>query len=171
MDSADLSAWLGKPPVTPEFQQNGNPEEGAESGSDFGQEPSITEVIESADTKSSDLEQPQSDVQEQDEFEHDSEEDLSRDRASKLRNGIIIEIPDIPDKDDYEHLPGHFTVDVVLSAYQRDKYVVKLASGEVELVRVPDISTFNILPSPPFHIHFLRMIYLHVLSFRLDSFD
>ena len=67
--------------------------------------------------------------------------------SPKLQNGFFVDIPKIPNKDEYEHLPGHFTVDRVLSEYSQDRYLVKLRSGEVEFVCVPKCSSIT---SPSF---------------------
>ena len=66
------------------------------------------------------------------EEEHDVVEKMS----PRTRGGFIIEIPDIPNKDEYQHLPGHFEVSRVLSEYSASRYLVKLRSGERDIVSV-----------------------------------
>lgn len=134
MNTTDVSAWLGKPSVAPKVELNEESTDGAQSGSDSGQEHSIPEEIQPADTDESDMEHPQADAGEGDDLGPDLEGDSFSGRASTLHKRFIIDIPKIQNKDDYEHLPGHFMVDRVLSEYPRDQYLVKLASGEIELV-------------------------------------
>ena len=66
MDVTDLSAWLGKPPTTPNVQQNSKSVEDAEAGSDSSNEPSLPEEAETADLSNSDVEQAQSEAEERD---------------------------------------------------------------------------------------------------------
>jgi hypothetical protein len=155
MDAGDLSAWFGKPPTTLKVQQDGESAESAENSVGSGEEQSIPEEVEPADASDSDMEQPQSEDGERPELALGSEQDSFHGQVSRLHNGFIIDIPKIPNKDDYEHLPGHFTVDRVLSEHPRDKYLVKLASGEIELVRIPKFPIFHSCPSHTFHFHFL----------------
>jgi hypothetical protein len=143
MDTIDLSAWLGKPPTTPNAQQNKSAED-AESDSDSSNEPSLHEKAETADPSDSDVEWIQSEAEERDGLISKEEQSSECGPGPKLQNGFFIDIPNIPNKHDYEHLPGHFTVDRVLSECSHDKYLVKLRSGEIELVRVSPFS----LPSP-----------------------
>jgi hypothetical protein len=171
MDAADLSAWFGKPPNSPKVQENGEPADDTESGVESSREKLSPEETEAADAGNSDIEQPQSDGEERDELVLSSEDESFGGRTSRLHNGFFIHIPRIPNKDDYEHLPGHFTVDRVLSEYPGDKYLVKLGSGEIELVRVSKFSHFPFL-----HLHIIFIstlssnnLLIH-LSFRLDSF-
>jgi hypothetical protein len=161
MDTTDLSAWLGQPPVASKAQQHGKPTNGAQSGSDCGQEDSQPEEIQPVDSGESDIDHPQTDGGEQDEPGLDLEEDSLSGGASRLHTGFVIDIPKIQNKDDYEHLPGHFIVDRVLSEYPRDQYLTKLASGEIELVSLLESSLSTPYPSPTYHFHFFRTAYHH----------
>jgi hypothetical protein len=171
MDAADLSAWLGKPPPVPKLQQNSEPAEDARSGSDSSHEQSVAEELEPAEPSDSEIEQPQSEVIERDDLALEEEEDSFPSPTSGLQNGFFIDIPKIPNKDDYEHLPGHFIVDRVISGYPKDKYLVKLGSGEIELVCVRKFlhfAPFNFTSSSfPYS---LRTTYSQIVSFRLDNF-
>lgn len=55
----------------------------------------------------------------------------------KRQPNLSVDIPRLEraDKDDFEYLPGHFEVRKVLHALHGNKYLVKLASGETDLVR------------------------------------
>jgi hypothetical protein len=158
MDAADLSNWFGKPPNSPKVQQIVEPAEGPETGDESSQEQLSPEEMEAADTGNSDIERPQSHTEERDELPLSSEDDGSSSGGeSTLHNEFFIDIPRISNRDDYEHLPGHFTVDRVLSEYPRDRYLVKLGSGEIELVRIFRFSQF---PFPHLHIlfHFQTLV-------------
>ena len=144
MDAAELFAWLGKPPTTPNLQQNSKSAEEAEAGSDSSNERSLSEEVETADLSDSDVEQAQSEVEERDGLASEEEQASQHGPSPELQNEFFIDIPKIPNKDEYEHLPGHFTVDRVLSEYSQDRYLVKLRSGEVELVRVPKCSSTSL---------------------------
>src|SRR5947209_1238969 len=143
MDVTDFSAWLGKPPTTPNVQQNSKSVEDADAGSDSSNEPYLSEEAETVDLSDSDVEWAQSETEEQGSLVSEEGQALQRGPSPKLQNGLFVDIPTIPNKDDYEHLPGHFTVDRVLSEYPQDRYLVKLRSGEVDLVCVP-----TVLPLP-----------------------
>src|SRR3954447_7748315 len=107
MDATDLSAWLGKPPIRPNVQRNSESAEDAD-------EPSLPREAKTADLSDSEVEQAQSQAEEPDGLAS-VEEQASQHRPSpRLQNGFFIDIPKIPNKDEYEHLPGHFTVDCVL---------------------------------------------------------
>src|SRR4051812_39545717 len=143
MDVTDLSAWLGKPPTTSNVQQNSKSVDDAEAGSDSSNEPSLREEAETADLIDSDIEQAQSEAEERDNLASEEERASQCSLSPKLHNGFFIDIPQIPNKDEYEYLPGHFTVDRVLSEYPQDGYLVKLRSGEVESVCVPKCSSIS----------------------------
>jgi hypothetical protein len=151
MDAAGLSVWLGKPPTTPNVQQNSKSAEDVEAGSN---ERSLPKEVETVDLSDSDVEQAQSKAEERDGLASEEEQASQRGPSPKSQNEFFIDIPNIPNKDEYEHLPGYFTVDRVLSEYSPDRYLVKLRSGEVELVRVPKCSStflsfaFTIFDSP-----------------------
>jgi hypothetical protein len=58
-------------------------------------------------------------------------------RPSQVRprqNGVYIDVPEISDPDEYEYLPGHHDVEKILSEYSQNRFLVKLASGERDLV-------------------------------------
>lgn len=134
MDIADLSSRLGKPTAAPNAWQNSKPKKGAERGSNSSHKQLAPEEIEPSDDSS--LEQSQSEAKKRDELASEEDGDSSPGPAFRLHNGFFIDIPKIPNKDDFEHLPGYFVVDCVLSEYAKDRYLVKLGSGEIELVRV-----------------------------------
>ena len=137
MDSTDLSAWLGKPPTMSKIQQGSEPPEDAVTVNDSIEDHSIAEELGSDEPTDCDIQQSQSEAEEQDEVDSEAGEEESsyRSPSPKLQNGFFVDIPEIHNKDEYESLPGHFTVHRVISEHPHDKYLVKLGSGEVELVR------------------------------------
>lgn len=52
-------------------------------------------------------------------------------------NDFYIDIPHLSEKEEYEHLPGYFTVQRILREVRPDHYLVKLRSGETDLVSMP----------------------------------
>jgi hypothetical protein len=134
MGAMDLSAWLGSPPIAPKDRQNAKFPDSALSASDSSQEHSPLDEIQPADADEGDIDHPQTEPGERDDPGLDLEEDSLSGRASRLHIGFIIDVPPIQNKSDYEYLPGHFVVDRVLSEYPGHQYLVKLASGEIELV-------------------------------------
>lgn len=54
----------------------------------------------------------------------------------RLQNGFFIDIPpmDEEEKKEYEYLPGHFSAKEVVSELGGDRFVVRLKSGEKQLV-------------------------------------
>ena len=100
--------------------------------------------LSASDLSDSDAEQAQSEVEGRDGLASEEEQASQRGPSPELQNEFFIDIPKIPNKDEYEHLPGHFTVDRVLSEDSQDRYLVKLRSGEVELVRVPKCSSTSL---------------------------
>lgn len=54
----------------------------------------------------------------------------------QLQHGFYIDIPpmDEEEKDEYEYLPGHFSAKEIISESGTDRFVVRLQSGEKQLV-------------------------------------
>ncbi len=133
---ADLSAWLGKPPAISKIRKNTEPLEEVQSESGSSSEQSAAEEVVVIESDGSVTEESVMELGEKDELASEEHVVPSRGLPSRTRTNYFIDVPEIPNKDDYEHLPGHFTVDRVLAEYPRNKYLVKLGSGEVELVGV-----------------------------------
>lgn len=62
------------------------------------------------------------------------------------KSGFYIDLPYLSDKEDYEHLPDYFNVDKILREVTPEQYLVKLKSGEVDLVSMPP-SHYHVLPT------------------------
>ena len=145
---ADLSSWLGKPPATSRIHETTEPLEEAQSDGGSSSEQSAIEEVVITESDHSVTEESVIQLGEKDELA--SEEDVvpSHGLPSRTRTSFFIDIPEIPNKDDYEHLPGYFTVDRVLAEYPQNKYLVKLGSGEVDLVSVHGRSSATSAPWP-----------------------
>lgn len=138
MDVTDLLSWIGKPPPIPNHPQNTGQSEETQDSDEASSEQSSAEQVEIISSDSSAAEEIVVDLGERDELALDDEDELAHTvPSSNLSRSFFIDIPEIPNKDDYEHLAGHSVVDRVLSEYPGNKYLVKLGSGEVELASVP----------------------------------
>ena len=130
----DLSAWLGKPPedskppapITVEMEES--------DASDMG----LSEPEQQDSSKMAEVEAGIAALAADDPapvlVAEEEEDDVVEMMSPRSRGGFIIEIPDIPNKDEYRHLPGHFDVSRVLSEYSASRYLVKLRSGERDIV-------------------------------------
>ena len=49
-------------------------------------------------------------------------------------SGLYIDIPQLSDESEYEHLPGYFAVQEIIREVTPGRYLVRLGSGEVDLV-------------------------------------
>lgn len=136
MDVASLSTWIGKPPRTSKNREiTASPEEAQRDSSPDSEQPA-PEVIELPDSGSSDGDVVDAGVEHIDELVSAADAVPYGGSPPRANRAFIIDVPEIPNKDEYEHLPGHFTARRVLAEYPGDKYLVKLGSGEVELVSV-----------------------------------
>ena len=143
MNAGDLSAWLGKPPSTSKVLQNTQSLEEGQGETESNSDQSAAEEVVLKESDGSATEEGVMELGEKDELASEEEIVRSRGLASRTRTSFFIDIPEIPNKDDYEHLPGHFTVDRVIAEYPRNKYLVNLGSGEVELVCVHSLTLKN----------------------------
>lgn len=62
----------------------------------------------------------------------------------QLENGLYIDVPYLSDKEDYEHLPGYSAVLKIIRETKPGYYIVKLRSGEVDLVSVSLDNVLNL---------------------------
>lgn len=134
MDAGDLCASISNPSMSKKLQGGGEPAEGAERRENSSPEQFTLPDGKPVDSRGSYVERSSSEAEEQGGPAPDPAAYEVQRGGSTLQNRFIIDIPRIPNKDDYEHLPGHSTVACVLSQNEKDKYFVKLASGETELV-------------------------------------
>lgn len=135
-----MSTWLGKPP-----QKTKNTEEDleayAESTASEQSQSSVHDV------------QPSSDSDEHSDIDH-SHEDTVQARVSTTESapaddhgpvrsavpprqqGFYIDVPKLSkeEEDEYEYLPGHFSVRKVLSKLENERYLIQRKSDERDIV-------------------------------------
>jgi hypothetical protein len=138
--SVDLSSWLGKPPENskPLEQQ---PEDAESQGSDSGDRRTPISISDASSSADDILhEEPIHNRVKRARF---SEEPSSGDEdaslaavTSRLQHNFYIDVPKLSEeeKQEYEYLPGHFSVRRVLSNLEGDQHIVELESGERDLV-------------------------------------
>lgn len=161
-NSVDISAWMGKPPQKSQHTDKSAIETAPSSqGSQDSWEsaisaPSITssggdiEHNSEPDTQTSD-----GYVQEESEATSDADGLVSA-LVPSLQHNFYIDVPRLSDreKQDYEYLPGHFAVKEILAQRTDDQYVVRLESGERDLV---SHLTYALIPSPHFTFFLLLL--------------
>jgi hypothetical protein len=136
---ADLSAWMGKPPSGPEHFDSGQVENEAnvesepaprssQSGTDA--EPYTGSEAE-PDTGS---EAGSAGIPSVKSRNHSEPDSRSSSVGYQNGSGIYIDVPRIHDKEDYEHLPGYFTVHRIIREVKPGCYLAKLKSGEFDQV-------------------------------------
>ena len=140
MDTAELSSWLGKPPNMAKRSQSNEASDRTASGSrPATSEGSLSSSGDSEQKDGNSIELIDSSSEEEDRLSS-RVGDLSFAKSMPQQHAdFYIDVPEIPDKDDYEHLTGHFVVDRVISQYPQQKYLVKLQSGEIDLVSFPGL--------------------------------
>jgi len=54
----------------------------------------------------------------------------------EFQHNFYVEVPSLSDeqKESYEYLPGHFSAKRILSRFRGNRYLVRLGSGETNLV-------------------------------------
>ena len=145
MEELDLSIWMGNPPlrskeVDHHTSVSENEQEdyeggrfgqmsgtGAETGSDHTVESHSlsTTVSFTGDLQNESEHRPQLDI---------STQNSSLEGSDHKATDVSVQIPYTSKAADYEHLPGYYTVVEVLREISTDEYLVKLGSGEADLV-------------------------------------
>jgi hypothetical protein len=141
-ETEDLDAWLGKPPEIPEERIKG-PAFDAESDvhmsdhnltdSNIGSPEGLQEIQseENGGTPAARIQVISSEEEEVD--EDDDETALAS--LNQTTSNCYVQVPPMPhDAEEYEYLPGHFKVKRVISELKGKRFLVKLQSGEVDLV-------------------------------------
>jgi hypothetical protein len=133
MAGIDLSAWVGKPPPRSKDPDDALKDAGQSEGETSSGRKSYSkspdpESVSSKDVSASPTEGSKT---------HSKPDSLSPPRQTLPTNGFYIDIPAISDKEQYGHLPGYFTVHKILREVTPARYLVKLRSGEVDLVSLP----------------------------------
>lgn len=154
-DSLDVNAWLGKPPeqatskATSKATSEAHDVEGAHSAA--------TSPSPSVSSHGSDLIEiphrpaPAQEVVSDEETVVEVDQDALQDEAQEEVDGFVvnrqenltINIPELPEaeRDEFDYLPDHFTAKRILYALPNRQYIVKLGSGEIDLVDGPDLTT------------------------------
>lgn len=144
-ETEDLDGWLGKPPEIPkaptpdaaivvDADSDVHMSDKNLTDSDIGSPEGLQEEIQSEvdrNTQETRREVISSDDEEDDEEEDDTEADSAHGAASN----VYVQVPPLPDdQEEYEYLPGHYRVKRVMSEYKGERFLVKLQSGEADLV-------------------------------------
>lgn len=178
MEQADgLNAWLGKPPELNSSKESSNnaTDDAKSNPSPYSISPSPSR---SASNDSSNVvEIPHRPASHAIEVSEDEEEDITattvpHDEELECMNGneedmdvdgetvisrqenLIITVPEMSEdeKEEYDFLPGHFTAKRILFAMGSvpdRKFIVKLASGEIDLVSRLSLHIFHVLTPKP----------------------
>ncbi len=137
----DISSWLGKPPVNQKADQDAGKETASQGsrGSDIESAVSAPSVSSSGGDIQHIEENPipmSGDGRGSPAEDLSSEDELVRSIVTRLQHNFYIDVPKLSEeeKEEYEHLPGHFSVQKVLEKLKGDKYLVRLKSDEQDLV-------------------------------------
>ncbi len=145
MEESDLTAWTGKPPERFSLKpQSDNDDAGASSGSN--QKPSAP----ASDSSSADeinydgapadpaptLIMREAEGSEDDREVEAEDEDSLVEVIPQFQHKFFIDVPRLDEekKQEYKYLPGHFSVQKIMSEFKGDRYMVKLMSGERHVV-------------------------------------
>jgi hypothetical protein len=160
MTKVDFSIWVGKPPPQHDTVRESEEEDDAGEndvengqGDGGGEDRDDTSLHSRA---SSDPSQPAS-ISDKDKTGSPGPKSWSNTNSTpnlspsshqpQLVDSFYVEIPQLSDESDFEHLPGYFAVQEILREVTPGRYLVRLGSGEVDLVSMDldsDIpSTFN----------------------------
>ena len=142
-ETEDLDTWLGKPPEIPEEQIKG-PAFDAESDvhisdhnltdSNIGSPEGLQEEIQPNENGGTQAARIQLTSSEDEEVDEDDDETALA-SLNQTTSNCYVQVPAMPhDAEEYEYLPGHFKVKRVISELKGKRFLVKLQSGEVDLV-------------------------------------
>lgn len=168
-DNLDVNVWLGRPPEQP----TDTSESVSEADDVDGTQSATTSPSPFISSHESDLVEipyrptpPQVDISEE---EHEAEDDLdglsddvdelhqdgdvsmaeAQEEADNFvvhrQENLTINVPELPgdERDEFDYLPDHFTARRILYALPDRQYIVKLGSGEVDLVSLPGCSNMT----------------------------
>lgn len=157
-ENLDVNAWLGKPPKKPQSKPESEVDEAdnapstapSPSPSTLSHESDLIEIphrpapphvdaSEDDDHREDDFEEIQDDA---DELQQDNDipmadaEEEVVDFVVNPRDNLIIKVPELAEdeRDAFDYLPEHFAAKRILYALPDRQYIVKLGSGEVDLV-------------------------------------
>ena len=128
----DMSSWLGKPPEKSNNTEDDTEEDAEKTSSHHSQSPASNAHSSSDSDDDGDIEHsPANNIQ-----VTVSDVESVRSPAPRLQQDFYIDVPRLSkeEKDEYEYLPGHFSVRRVLSKLEDGRYLIKRKSGDRDLV-------------------------------------
>ncbi|KAK5075246.1 hypothetical protein LTR64_001451 [Lithohypha guttulata] len=167
-ESGELNAWLGKPPDKFDSVSSGNdhdvqaevrsedrspsPSVSSEAGDviEVSQQPTFVHVTAPQDQTTAEPDTIVIDGEgdnEEESRQQDSDSEAGSQFVVNKQEDLTIDVPELPEdeKEDYDYLPNHFTVKRILYALGNGsadrKYVVKLLTGELDLVDRVQLTT------------------------------
>lgn len=139
VEEADLSMWMGKPPKRSKLERTHENTKMISSGSLASEHSGIKRNGYLSQETTPKSEHGMNAIQgEELSDRRDSElhSDMSVSAGPITENKFYIDIPKLDPEilESYEYLPGHFTAQRILFEHDRNKFLVKLASGEKDWV-------------------------------------
>ncbi|KAK5216594.1 hypothetical protein LTR72_010517 [Exophiala xenobiotica] len=141
MDGIDISSWLGKPPENEKADDDAAKETESQGsrGSEIESAVSAPSVTSSGDDIQHIDENPipiSDDGPGNHADEQSSEDELVTSIVTRIQQDLHVDVPKLSEeeKEGYEHLPGHYSVQKVLAKLKGDKYVVRLKNDEKDIV-------------------------------------
>jgi hypothetical protein len=130
MSEIDYSVWAGRPPRRAKVM-NGDIPDAAEDE----EEEALEHKTDSKSPSPESVSSQEVSASPREEAQAYSQAGTQSSISSTDHNcGLYIDIPELSNKQDYQHLPGYFTVHKILRELTPGHYLVKLKSGEVDLV-------------------------------------
>ena len=144
---ADLTAWIGKPPEKsqsqePRSQQDDQPSEESTREQSAAASDSSSDAVEvnydGTPAKKPTQTLTMRDIERSDDEDKDGSDDDDSliEVIPQFANKFFIDVPkmDEDEKEEYDYMPGHFSVQRILSDFRGDRYLIKLESGEKQMV-------------------------------------
>jgi hypothetical protein len=143
-ETEDLDGWLGKPPEipkapTPDAVIVVDPDSDVHMSDnnltdlDIGTPEGLQKIQSEEDRNTQDIRREV--ILSDDEVDDQEEDDIEADSAHSAASNVYVQVPPLPDdEEEYEYLPGHNRVKRVMSEYKGERFLVKLQSGEADLV-------------------------------------
>jgi len=138
MEAGDLTAWIGKPPPKSnvhdeagEFHISTNVSENSPSPAASEASSDVNEVNHDASDEARGTEPAI--VEQNDEYS----DDPLQEEIPYVQANCFVDVPKLSErqKEKYDYMVGHFTVSRILSEFRGGGYLVRLESGEKDLVR------------------------------------
>lgn len=145
----DLALWTSKPPPSSKLRESSQQEISSDSDVQHPEHsPPLSEDSSEADGIAYDGTPLHTFRRTQGTEDIDtSDADSLEDVLPQLQRGFYIDVPYMPESERqaYEFLPGHDSVDTILSEAKGGRYIVRLKSGDKQMVsRIPASSPITI---------------------------